>query len=273
MNTLGGRNVLLTGAAGGIGRHLAAGLVQRGARLAVSGRDAAALEDLADQLGTATVAVVPAELADSEDANALVGRAEEAIGSLDVLVNNAGIELTAAYPSFSRAEIEQIVAVNLTAPMLLVRSALPGMLQRGRGHVVNIASLAGKGPVPYQVPYSVTKAGLVAMTHALRAEFASAPVGFSVVCPGFVEDDGMYARMVDEGLRAPWTFGSSPPAKVVDAMLDAIQRDRPEILVTPRPMRPLLAIAQLAPRTADRLVNAAGVRAFFAAVAERRGRL
>ena len=267
-----GRTALLTGASGGIGAHLADGLGREGVRLALSGRNVDVLERVADRVRAAggEAAVVPADLTDLAAADALTSRAEAAVGPLDILVNNAGVESPAAYTDLPVTEIERYVAVNLTSAMILIRRAVPGMLARGRGQVVTVSSIAGKGPIPYDAPYAATKAGLIGLMRSLRVEYADTPVGFSVVCPGFVEGEGMYGRMVEQGFRSPSMLGSSPPGKVVDGVIDAITRDRAETIVNPRPLRLLFALDELVPGTGERLVTAIGTRRMFAGLARRR---
>jgi short-subunit dehydrogenase len=270
---LDGATALMTGAAGGLGTHLARALAGRGVHVGLSGRNEGALEALRDELRARGVRAeaVPADLSDPRQAAGLVGRAEAAIGPLDLLVNNAGVEETVEYPRLDDGALQAMVAVDLVAPMLLTRHALAGMTARGRGHVVNVGSLAGKGGVPYEAVYATTKAGLVGLTRSLRAELEGTPVGASVVCPGFVSGDGMYARMADElGVRAPLPLRPVPPERVVDAVLAAIEGDRPEVLVSAVPMRPLLALQELMPRLTERVVLALGTRRFFGAVAARR---
>ena len=270
-----GKNCLLTGAAGGLGRVIASSLAREGVNLVLTGRNEEALNGLRDDLRRryATEAeVVTADLADTSAAESLVERSEAAVGGLDLLVNNAGIELTAAFPRLSREELEGMIALNLTAPVLLTRAVLPGMLARRGGHVVNVASLAGKAGPAYGAPYAATKAGLVGFTQSLRAEFAEQPVGFSVVCPGFVAGDGMYARMADRGITAPAALGATTQAKVAQAVVDCVVGDVPEALVTPRPVRPLLALAAISPRAAERATARLGVPRFFRQAAEAQGR-
>ena len=269
-----GATALLTGASGGLGAHLARALAGRGAHVALSGRNEAALASLRDELRASGVRceAVVADLADVAQAAALVARAEEAIGPLDLLVNNAGVESAGAYAQMEPEDVGAVVAVNLLAPMLVTRAALERMQRRGRGHVVTVASLAGKGGVPFDVPYATTKAGLVGLTRSLRAELHGSPVGISVVCPGFVAGDGMYARMAAVGVRAPRALAPVEPGRVTAAVLDAVERDRPEVLVTALPMRPLLAVQELAPRVAERIVLGLGTARFFEGLAERRRR-
>ncbi|MBI3790202.1 MAG: SDR family oxidoreductase, partial [Gemmatimonadetes bacterium] len=190
MRDMAGAFTLLTGAAGGLGPVIARTLAAEGCRLALSSHPA-------DDLGPVVQAVraagseafaLPMDLAEPGAADELAAQAESALGGLDILVNNAGVEKMAAYDLLTPEEIGRMIAINLTAPLLLTRAVLPGMLQRGRGHVVNLCSLAGIGPPPYGAPYAATKAGLIAFTRALRTECADRGVSASAICPGFVAD-------------------------------------------------------------------------------------
>jgi short-subunit dehydrogenase len=269
-----GRKVLLTGAAGGIGAHIAQALADEGADLALSGRDESRLDALRDRLRAAGTRceTVTADLADPGQVDSLADRAEQALGSIDVLVNNAGLDTAGFFSEMSPEEIERATRVNLLAPMLLTRRLLPGMLERGAGHVIQISSLAGKLGAPYVQPYSATKFGLVGFTQALRLEYADAPVGFSVVCPGFISDAGMYARAATEsGASAPSTVGTAPPEKVARAVVRAIKRDLPEVIVNSRPVKPLLALSAISPRLGEGMSRRIGVREMFRAWAETLG--
>jgi short-subunit dehydrogenase len=267
-----GANALLTGAAGGLGRHIARALAGEGVRLALSGRHAEPLEELCRELRGRGAHAEPvlADLADLAQTAALVEQAQASIGPLDLLINNAGIEVAAAYPNFTDDELALIARVNLTAPMVLTRHALPGMLARGRGHIVTVSSLAGRSGIAYNALYATTKAGLVGFTRSLRAELAGSPVGASVLCPGFVARDGMYVRMEELGVKAPLALRAVVPERVTRALLDAIAHDRPDVLVSAWPMRPLLAIQELAPRLAERIVAATGAGKFFAELEQSR---
>ena len=215
---------------------------------------------------------VLADLTDVDETDSLVSHAEAAIGPLDVLVNNAGMELPSAFTAFTDEELEMVLRLNLLAPMVLTRHALPGMLRRDRGHIVTISSLAGRGGNSYNVAYATTKAGLIGFSRSLRAELAETSVGASVICPGFVSDDGMYVEMQRFGVDAPLALRPVPPERVARAVVDAILRDRPDVLVTGWPMRPLLAIQEIAPRVAERVVSALGADRFFEQLVGRMGR-
>ena len=274
MDDLSGSNALLTGAAGGLGRHIARALAARGVRLALSGRQAAPLDELCGELRRRGARAEPvlADLSDLAQAAVLVEQAEAAIGPIDLLVSNAGLELPAAYPAFTDDELAAITRVNLVAPMVLARHALPGMLARERGHIVTVSSLAGRGGNAYNVLYATTKAGLVGFTRSLRAELDGTPVGAGVICPGFIAGDGMYARMRELGVDAPAALRAVAPETVANAVVEAIVHDRADMLVTGWPMRPLLAVQELAPSVAARVISATGASRFFATLVQRSGR-
>jgi short-subunit dehydrogenase len=216
--------------------------------------------------------LVPADLNDLAQAEALIDRAEAALGPLDVLVNNAGVEYASAFDGHTRDELLSTVNINLSAPLLLTHSALPGMVQRGRGHVVFISSVAGKIAPAYEASYAATKAALGALTQSLRAEYRRGPVGFSVVAPGFVAGDGMYQRMLEQGIASNRLFGETTNEKIADAVLDAIRRDLPEVVETGAPIKPLIAFSQLAPKTTERVVAMSGLTKLFRRAAASRGR-
>jgi len=274
MQQLRGATAMVTGASGGLGMHLARRLAGEGMNVALVARRAQALELVAGELRGAGVRaeVIPADLSNAEEIDGVVERAEAGIGPIDLLVNNAGVEATAAFDAYTSAEIQAMVAVNLTAPMLLTHRLLPGMLARGRGHVVFISSVAGKLGTPYSEPYSATKAGLVALGQSLRIEYDHAPVGFSVVCPGFIAGDGMYQRMVEDGHRSNRLMGETTVEKVVECIVDAVRRDRPEVIESGAPIRPILALNQLAPGLVERLAPRFGIKKLFGGVARDRDR-
>jgi short-subunit dehydrogenase len=162
-----------------------------------------------------------------------VARAEAIVGPIDLPINNAGLEPSGAYTAFTDAELLEVAEINLLAPMLLTRHALPGMLARRRGHIVMISSLAGRAGNAFNVPYATTKAGLVSCAQSLRAELEGTPVSASVVCPGFIANDGMYADIQREfGVNAPVALRAVDPERVADAVMQAVTDDRPDILIT-----------------------------------------
>ncbi len=267
MQDLRGRTALVTGASGGLGAHLARRLAREGMHVALTARREAELSALAVELGALGVrsAALPADLSDLSQIDPLLERAQDALGPLDLLLNNAGLELAGAFTTLTREELTGMVDLNLTAPLLLSHRVLPGMLARGRGHVVFISSVAGKLGPAYDEPYAATKAGLIGLTQSLRAEYRHEPVGFSVVCPGFIAGDGMYQRMVEAGLRSNRLMGETTLDRVADAVVRAIRRDLPEVIESGAPVRPALALAQLAPGLAERVAPLFGVHELVSA--------
>jgi short-subunit dehydrogenase len=243
-----GRNALITGAAGGIGGYICRALAAEGVNLALSDLPEAPPQQLLDELSGRTIEVesVPANVADRGELRDLVARAEGAIGPLDILVNCAGLEFAGPFLDRTEDEITAMIDVNLTATLLLTREVLPGMLDRERGHVVNIASMAGKIPSPMLATYSATKHGVVGFTRALRFDLEDSPVGASAICPGFVARAGMYGRL-GEVPDPPAPMRPVEPEQVADAVITAIRHDRPEVIVNGPGVRPLIALSAIAP--------------------------
>ena len=275
MKDLRGRNALVTGAGGGLGAYIARALADARVNLALTDLPEGSVDGLAAELRTRGVEVkhAPADLADSDERRRLVSWAQEALGPIDILVNNAGVEFGGDFLDTELEQLELTVAVNLLAVMDLTRLVVPGMLERGRGHVVNVASLAGKVPGPQLASYSASKHGVVGFTAALRAELGAGPVGFSAICPGFVSRVGMYGRMEPylEGASNP--AGTVPPEQVGDAVVRAVKEDVHEIVVSGRSMRPLILLHAIAPGIAARVGRLRRVREFRARAMRARERM
>jgi len=245
---LAGRTVLLTGATGGLGHAIARRLHREGARLVLTGRRTEVLEPLAAETGARSVAV------DLTDA-AVVERLAADHADVDVLVANAGLPGSGHILSFSVAEIDRALAVNLRAPMILARLIGERMVQRGSGHIVLVSSLSGKAASPRTSVYSATKFGLRGFAIALRQDLRPAGVGVSAVFPGFVRDAGMYA---ESGAKLPPGVGTSAPEDVAEAVIRAVERNRGEVDVAPVPMRLGAMIAGVAPEIAATVTRATG---------------
>lgn len=267
-----GTNAIVTGGSRGIGPYIARALAKEGANITLAARDAERLETVraeVEALGVRALAV-PTDVTSADDRSALVERAAE-LGEIGLLVNNAGVEPTSAFVDLDPDRISATIDTNLTACLLLMRAVLPGMVERGGGQVVNIASMAGKIPIPYDSIYSATKFALVGASHAVRAELRGTGVGVSVVCPGFIDDAGMYADMVDEaGVAAPAIAGTSRPEQVASAVVRAAKHNVPEVIVTPVTGRPLAAAAALAPGVGQLMMRLTGVEGTFKQVASGR---
>ncbi len=262
---LDGAVCILTGASRGIGTYLADALARKGARLALAARSTDDLEETAGKLralGTEVVAV-PTDVTNRGDLETLVRRTSDELGPPDVLVNNAGIQRIAAFETFDLETIERIVATNLIAPQLLTRLLLPGMIERGRGHIVNIASVAGKTGPPYYQVYASTKHGLVGFSWSLRAEVARHGIGVSVVCPGFVSDVGMYAQRTG-GRASPRSAASVSPRRVAERTVRAIERNKAETIVARGLPRFGDIFYAISPELSIRMTRRAGLEEFLA---------
>jgi short-subunit dehydrogenase len=269
-----GQTALVTGASRGLGVEIARRLAQRGLDLVLAARSGAELQAVAADLRAATGRTVTVFEADMAHPAAIMDLAQrvEALGGVDVLVNNAGVESTLSFDRRTPDEISQTVAINLTAPMLLTRALLPGMLRRGRGHIVNISSVAGLLATPFNEPYSATKFGLVGFTRALRLTARSLgwPVSASAVCPGFIGGAGLFhALQRDYGVSAEG-LGVSPLEGVGSAVIQAIEDDLADTIVAQSDLRPLAVLAITDPGTFEAgFLQSPGV-AMFRAVAQMR---
>ena len=265
MKDLRGRNALVTGAGGGLGAYIARALADQGVNLSLTDLPEASVDGLSAELRTRGVEVkhAPADLKDGDERRRLANWAEDALGPLDILVNNAGVEFGGPFLESDAEALELTVAVNLLATMDLTRLVAPGMLERGRGHVVNMASLAGKLAPAQLASYAASKHGVVGFTAALRAEFGETPVGFSAICPGFVSRVGMYGRLepyIEGGPDTP--MGTVPPERVGEAVVRAIREDVGEIVVNRRPVKPLILLTGVAPGLMARIGRLRRMREF-----------
>ena len=273
MRDLQGKVVILTGASRGIGVPIAVALAKRGAKVVLSARDAAGLADTAAKVQAAGgfAHIVPGDVTSEADQQALV-EAARVLGPIEGVVCNAGIETTLAFADQRPDEISRQIAVNLDAPLRLAHLVLPGLLAQDRGFIVFMSSMSGKTSTPFNAVYTATKHGLVGFTSSLRIELQGTGVHAGVVCPGFVDEAGMWAS---QGLQAPAMMQAVPLSAVVDATLRAID-GAGEVLVTKTPVRPLLAIAQLFPGLEGMVLDKMGIlstlrdRARVAAEARRR---
>ena len=248
-----GRRVLLTGATGGIGQALARAFAGAGAGLVLTGRRLDVLEPLLAELGgpAAGHAALAVDLADAAAVDRLVADA----GDVDVLVANAALPASGPVESFSVAEIDRALDVNLRAPIVLARALSAPMVARRRGHVVLISSLAGKAATPGGALYAATKFGLRGFGAGLRGDLRPHGVGVSVVFPGFVRDAGMFA---DSGTSLPPGVGTRTPDDVARATLHAVRRDRGEVDVAPAALRAGSVLAQVAPALAAAVTRRLG---------------
>ncbi len=262
MHAIEDKTVLLTGATGGIGRSVALALAKQGASLMLAARSAGDLEALRDELLAtgARAEFAAGDLLDDGYRRNLPLRAQSALGQIDILVNNAGIDEFVEFAEQKRQDIQRILDLNIAAPMMLTREVLPPMLDRRSGHIVNMASLAGRVATPYAAVYSGSKAALTYWSFSLAGEVSDGGIAVSVICPGFVSEAGMFARRQRE---APGIVAACKPADVAAAVVRAVRERKPDVLVTPRPSRPLVALQAFSARAVTALTAKLGLRKFL----------
>jgi 3-oxoacyl-[acyl-carrier protein] reductase len=185
MFDLAGKKALVTGASGGIGGAIATELHRQGAVVGLSGTRREALDQRAGELG-GRVHVLPCNLSEKEEVEALIPAAEAALGGLDILVNNAGITRDGLFLRMRDEDWDEVIAVNLTSAFRLCRAAVKGMMRRRYGRIINITSIVGVTGNPGQGNYTAAKAGIIGMTKSLAAEVASRTVTVNCVAPGFI---------------------------------------------------------------------------------------
>ncbi|HWI62882.1 MAG TPA: SDR family NAD(P)-dependent oxidoreductase [Symbiobacteriaceae bacterium] len=212
--------VVITGASSGIGEAAARELARGGHKLVLAARRAERLAALEGELSQQTeVLTVTADVGDGAQVEALARQAAERFGTIDVWVNNAGLGPQGRWWEMEQAAIAQVVDVNLTAPLLSVRAALPYMKARGRGHFINVASVSGH--IGNHALYSATKFGLVGLSEALGRELKPLGIQVSVVSPGFI------ATEMTRGVTWPMP-GPEVVARVIARL---IRRPKREVVV------------------------------------------
>jgi short-subunit dehydrogenase len=251
------RRALVTGASYGIGAAIARSLAERGARVVVAARTHKSLDALAAEIGGHALVV---DLASPSDVDALLDRATKAVGGpIDVLVNNAGTAAIAPFAQQPVAAIDRQLQVNLNAVLALTRQALPGMLERQRGHLVFMSSLQAAAPTPAFATYGATKAAISHFASILRLELARTPIGITVVAPGPVD-----TPMWDRVEASPYTTAllrryaraglltKDDPAELADKVVTAVERNARHVR-TPRRALMLNALSE-APRRMTELL-------------------
>jgi short-subunit dehydrogenase len=271
---LDGATAVVTGGSRGIGPYIAEVLAGRGARVALVARSEAELVANARRLGEAgaEVIAVPADISSVLDRRELVEVVERRLGPVDVLVNNAGGDLQREFHLLDEDEIQGLVELNLTSAIMLTRLVLPGMLERGRGHVVNVSSMAGRVGFPYTEAYAAAKDGLIAFTRVLRADYRGRGVSASTLILGPVGEAGVGARTAEEvGIRLP-PVGLVSPAKIGKLTVRAIRSDKAELAVLPGPGKLLRALMDRFPGLGPAMNRAMGTNETMRTVAEYRER-
>ena len=257
MTQIAGKIVLLTGGSRGVGPVIAEALARRGAHIALAARSEEGLRAVAGSLsrfGVRTLCV-PTDLGHPAQRHALVSAVLDAFGTIDILINNAGLESEGAYLSLPWETIRETLEVNLVAPMELTYLVLPQMVERGAGHIVTIASVGAKAGAPYAATYCATKAGLAEWMQSLYFELEGTGVSVSTIFPGYVTEVGMFARF---GVTPPRMVGSCTPAQVAKAVVAAIEHNTHDVVVNSSPLRVAFALKELWPAAGRWLMQRSG---------------
>lgn len=249
-----GSTVLLTGASGGLGQAIGRALVADGARLVITARNVAQLDELALETGAE---VIVADLCNRADVEALATRADD----IDILVANAGTGADLKLPDDTSDNIDRVVDVNLRSPIQLATAFAQRKLASGRpAHIVFVGSLSGLAATPNTRLYNATKFGLRGFALSLRQDLEGSPIGVSIVEPGFIRDAGMFAN---SDIDLPKGVRTKAPEDVARGVISAIEGDRGEVFVAPIELRLSATLATVAPGLSARIqrtIDTAGMK-------------
>ncbi|HEY8740576.1 MAG TPA: SDR family NAD(P)-dependent oxidoreductase [Candidatus Dormibacteraeota bacterium] len=269
MKDIGGRVAIITGASRGLGKHIAEALFDHGVKVVVTARNAEELEAVRaglDRTGKRSLAVA-GDITSPAHRAQLLEASREVFGDLDILVNNAGNDHPERFADSSLERVTAMFDLNVIALMDMTRLVLPGMLARGQGHIVNLASAAGLAPVPYASVYSATKHAIIGFSQSLRYEVAEEGVGVSVVCPTFVRDAGLFHDNTGGETSSTPTVS---PQQVADAVIKAITGNRDRVIVSSPLVKLAPVITGLSPAITARFGKMTGSYEQMRLVAERK---
>lgn len=267
MKIIKGCTAIVTGGSRGLGPHIARLLAKEGVNIALTARTKNDLDETVKSFAPFNIKVkaFPADLTDAASRAKLIENVKNHFGSIDILINNAGMEWVCAYSDMTPEQIETMVQTNMLAPMLLSRLIIPEMIKQKKGHIVTMSSLGGKKGSPYSATYAGTKAGLIQWTSGIRQELKGTGVSASVICPGFVSDSGMFAVYEK---KAPKITGETTPEKVALAVVKAIKNDIQETIVNPGLIWPMVMLDAIHPGIMCWVLRKFGVYEFYRQQAE-----
>jgi NADP-dependent 3-hydroxy acid dehydrogenase YdfG len=244
--SLAGQVVAITGGARGIGRATAAALISQGARVAIGDIEAPLAEQTAQELGGGTIGL-PLDVTDRDSFDGFLRETESRLGPLDVLINNAGIMPIGPFALETDATAKRLIDINLHGVIFGSKLALERFLPRGRGHLVNIASSAGKAGFPGGATYCATKHAVVGLSEAIRAEVRDTDIEVSVVMPVVVNTE------LGSGLADARGFKPVEPEDVANSIVEALQFKRFDVFV-PKSIGGVFRMQALLPRRANEAV-------------------
>jgi len=223
--SLDGAAVLVTGASSGIGAALAPALAAKGARIGLVARRADRLVEVGEacaRAGSPQVECWPCDLGDMEAAEAMAHDADDRLGGIDVLVNNAAMPKRRSVRDLTFAEVEETMRLNYLSPTRLTLTLLPGMLARGRGSIVNVSSLGGRLGIRGEAAYSASKFALCGWSESMLADLAGTGVDVRLILPGAIETE-IWDQPGNDTAFFDGPF--EPASTVADAIVDAIEGD------------------------------------------------
>ena len=238
--SLAGKVVAITGGARGIGEATARAIVAKGGKVAIGDLDVELAQKTAGALGGETIAL-ELDVTRRESFEDFLSQVEERLGPLDVIVNNAGIMPIGPFVEEDDATARRMVDINLHGVIFGTKLAIPGLVRRGSGHIVNIASTAGKGGFPGGATYCATKHAVVGLSEAVRAELRDTGVEVSVVMPAVVNTELGSGLVEARGVKV------SEPSEVADAIVDALEAPKFDVWV-PRVTGAISKVMTLLPR-------------------------
>jgi len=236
-----GQVAAITGAARGIGKETARAFVREGMKVAIGDLDLATAQETARELGGGTIAL-ELNVTDRASVAAFLDAAEQQLGAVDVLVNNAGIMQLGPFITEDDATAQRQVDINVHGVMFGMKEILPRFQERGRGHLVNIASSAGKGGFPGGATYCGTKHFVVGVSEAVRGELRGSDIEVSVVMPGVVNTE------LAQGLQEARGVKNINPEDVAAAIVETLKQPRFDVYV-PKSIGPISKVMNLLPRS------------------------
>lgn len=250
--------VVITGASRGIGVAIAEEFARKNANLILIARSTDGLKRTCEQVENlgGKVDAIPFDLGRIEAIEGLVEKIYKLAPHVDVLVNNAGLEKYCFFTKYQREDITSILSVNLIAPMELTRLLLPGMLERKKGHIINISSPDARAPEIYNSIYDASKGGIESWTDALRQELHKTGVKVSSVSPGAVSDTGMIFNM---GVKYPAVIGSCTSSNVADKVVKCTFKYKRRVIVSSIPFKPFMVVNVLFPQLFDATARLIGL--------------
>lgn len=247
-----GKVAIITGASSGIGKETALALAGEGVRVVLAARREPRLRQVAEMIDArgGQALIVPTDMGVPHEVERLIRMVVERFQRIDLLINNAGYGLFASIEETTTDDLRRIMEVNFIGAFVAIKAVLPVMRQQGRGHIINVASVAGKRALPYSGAYSATKFALVALSESLRVELAGSGIDVSLVCPAATATEFFQVAENRTGRRVRPVGPVQSAEEVARAIVGLARRPRPEV-ITFKPARALVVLNAVSPRMID----------------------